>query len=29
VIEAIESGAYALDDDADVGEGGAAEGGAP
>jgi hypothetical protein len=29
VIEAIESGAYALDDDADVGDGGAAEGGAP
>jgi hypothetical protein len=29
VLEAIESGAYALEDDADVGDGGAAEGGAP
>jgi len=29
IIDAIESGAYALDDDADVGDGGAAEGGAP
>ena len=29
VIEAIESGDYALDEDVDVGDGGAAEGGAP